>query len=127
MTVLSQLAPLPSYDAYTLRRSLRKLGISVNDHTELKLSNEKNRELTGYMSRFTLPLIREVHGENAMDIKQFEDLVHLFNDPAVKKALARLKKMAENSKSKSRKFPGSSRITAIFSSRWLTTIIVSTD
>jgi hypothetical protein len=98
MRVLVKLAPLPSYDVYTLRRSLRGLGIAVNDHAELKLSDEKNRELTGYMSKFTMPLIREVYGESAQDISRFEDLVLLFKDPDVKKALARLKQMAEKLK-----------------------------
>jgi hypothetical protein len=95
MAMLIKVAPLPSYDVYTLRRSLRELGIPVNNHAELKLTDEKNRQLTGYMSRFTLPLIREVYGESARDVQRFEDLVLLFKDPDVKKALARLKQMAE--------------------------------
>ena len=95
MSVLNKLAPLPSYDIYTLRRSLRGLGIAVNNHADLKLSDEKNRQLTGYMTRFTLPLIREVYGATAQDVQRFEDLVLLFKDPDVKKALARLKQMAQ--------------------------------
>ncbi|TAL01042.1 MAG: hypothetical protein EPO08_11675 [Rhodospirillaceae bacterium] len=95
MGILSKVAPLPSYDVYTLRRSLRELGVPVNNHADLKLTDDKNRQLTGYMTRFTLPLIREVYGETARDVQRFEDLVQLFKDPDVKKALARLKQMAE--------------------------------
>jgi hypothetical protein len=95
MQVLSKVAPLPSYDVYSLRRSLREIGIAVNSHTELKLTEEKNRQLTGYMTTFTMPLIREVYGDTAQDVQRFEDIVRLFKDPDVKKALARLKQMAE--------------------------------
>jgi hypothetical protein len=95
MQILSKVAPLPSYDVYSLRRSLRELGIAVNSHAELKLTDEKNRQLTGYMTTFTMPLIREVYGDSAKDVQRFEDIVHLFKDPDVKKALTRLKQMAE--------------------------------
>jgi hypothetical protein len=93
--ILRKLAELPSFDVYTLRRSLRALDVPVNNYGELKLTDEKNRQLTGYMQRFTLPLIREVYGESAQDVRRFEDLVLLFKDPDVKRALARLKQMAE--------------------------------
>ncbi len=93
--ILRKLSDLPSFDVYTLRRSLRALDVPVNNFAELRLTDEKNRQLTGYMQEFTLPLIREVYGADAKDVKRFEDLVLLFKDPDVKKALARLKQMAE--------------------------------
>jgi hypothetical protein len=77
---------------------LRDLGIPVNNYADLKLSEEKNKQLTGYMSKFTLPLIREIYGAEGKDITRFEDLVGLFKDPDVKRALARLKQMAEKLK-----------------------------
>jgi hypothetical protein len=95
MAIIHSLAPLPSYDVYSLRRTLRDCGIVVNNYDDLKLSPEKNRELTGYMSKFTLPLIRQVYGDDSKDISNFEDLVGMFKDPDLKKALAQLKKMAE--------------------------------
>jgi len=96
MQILHKLGPLPSYDVYSLRRSLRDHGIPVNNISELKLSEEKNRELTGYMSSFTLPLIRQIYGEDDnMKVGKFEDIVGLFKDPDVKKALSKLKMMAE--------------------------------
>jgi hypothetical protein len=96
--ILYSLGPLPSYDVYSLRRTLRDLGIPVNNYADLKLSEEKNKQLTGYMSKFTLPLIREIYGAEGKDITRFEDLVGLFKDPDVKRALARLKQMAEKLK-----------------------------
>jgi hypothetical protein len=93
--ILRKLADMSSFDVYTLRRSLRALEVPVNNFADLKLSDQKNKELTGYMQRFTMPLIREVYGAEAQDVQRFEDLVHLFKDPDIKKALARLRQMAD--------------------------------
>lgn len=95
LAILYTLAPLPSFDVYSLRRSLREHGIPVNNHNDLKLSEEKNKQLTGYMSRFTMPLIKEIYGDDAANLTRFEDIVGLFKDPDVKKALARLRQMAD--------------------------------
>ena len=95
LSILYTLAALPSFDVYSLRRSLREHGIVVNNYADLKLSEEKNKQLTGYMSRFTMPLIKEIYGDDSKGITRFEDIVMLFKDPDIKKALARLKQMAE--------------------------------
>ena len=95
LSILYTLAALPSFDVYSLRRSLREHGIVVNNYADLKLSEEKNKQLTGYMSRFTMPLIKEIYGDDSKGITRFEDIVMLCKDPDIKKALARLKQMAE--------------------------------
>jgi hypothetical protein len=95
MRMLRDLAYLPSYDVYSLRRNLRALGIAVNDHNALKLSEDMNRALAGYMARFTMPLLRAIYGEAGQEFTRFEDLVALFRDPDVKKALIKLKIMAD--------------------------------
>ena len=95
MKLLTQLAPLHSYDVYSLRKSLRKLGIPISEGSELQLSEEKNKELTTYMSTFTLPLIKQIYGDDEMEVSNFNDLIALFKDPDVKKALGKLKMMAE--------------------------------
>ncbi len=94
MELLRALAPLPSYDVYSLRILLRRIGISV-DQTELKLSAEKNAELAEYMTQFTRPLIIQIYGDDDMNIQSFEDVVGLFRDPDVKKAREKLKRMAD--------------------------------
>jgi len=95
MRVVSQLAPLHSFDVYSLRKSLRKLGIPIAEGSELQLTEEKNKELTAYMSNFTLPLIKQIYGDDDLEVSNFSDLIGLFKDPDVKKALAKLKLMAE--------------------------------
>jgi hypothetical protein len=93
--MLLKLAALPSYDVYSLRRSLRGLGISIKDNSALKLSDDMNHELAGYMARFTKPLLMSIYGDTGNSITRFDDLVGLFRDPDIKKALAKLKMISE--------------------------------
>ena len=95
LLMLRNLARLPSYDVYSLRILLREQGIDVNDVEALKLSENKMRELTSYMTTFTRPLIMQIYGDDDMNITDFEDIIALFRDPDVKKALEKLKVMAE--------------------------------
>ena len=94
LMVLRRLAPMPSYDVFSLRVLLRQSGIAVHQSQDLKLSPEKNLELAGYMKTFTGPLIQQIYGEDGADIKDFDDIVALFRDPDVKVARAKLKIMA---------------------------------
>lgn len=95
LQILSKIAPLPSFDVYSLRRSFRELGIALAPDSELQLSEQKNKELTAYMSKFTLPLIKQIYGNDDLEVSNFGDLVGLFKDPDVKKALGKLKTMSE--------------------------------
>ena len=92
--VLRKLALLPSFDVYSLRILLRHHGIAVNEAVHLKLSDAKNLELTGYMKRFTRPLIAHVYGGEAVGVDRFEQLVRLFRDPDGRQAIMRLKMLA---------------------------------
>jgi hypothetical protein len=98
LAVLHTLAMLPSYDVYSLRRSLRELGIFVNNCEDLKLSEQKSRELAGYMRRFTSPLLRHIYGDVGAGVARFEDLLMMFTDPDVNRARKRLDLMAEKLK-----------------------------
>lgn len=95
LATLRQLALLPTYDVFSLRILLRKLGISVRDNAALKLSPEKNAELADYMTKFTRPLILQVYGDSDLSIHNFDDIVHLFRDPDVRKAKEKLRVMAQ--------------------------------
>ena len=92
--LLNKLAPLPSYDVYSLRILLRDNGISVNDSNDLKLSEHKNRELTDYMRQFTRPLILQIYGSEDINIHDFGDVIALFREPDIQKAREKLKVMA---------------------------------
>jgi hypothetical protein len=95
MAVLTKLAKMESYDVFSLRILLREHGISVNQQDALKLSDEKNRQLTSYMTKFTHPLIMQIYGDDNLVINSFDDVVKLFRDPDLKKAKERLQKMSD--------------------------------
>ncbi len=85
---------LHSYDVYTLRIQLRKLGIDVENVEDLKLSKEKSVELMGCMKTFTMPLIQQIYGDTAADITDVGELVAMFASPDKAEALKNLKLMA---------------------------------
>lgn len=93
--VVRKLALLPSYDIYSLRISLRQQGISVSSSEALRLSPEKNAELTSYMGLFTRPLIHEIYGDENVNIQSFDDVIALFRDPDIQKAKQNLQRMAD--------------------------------
>ena len=95
LVMLRQLALLPSYDVYSLRINLRKHGIAIEDNDALKLSEAKNEQLTAYMTEFTRPLIVQIYGEGEVEVQTFEDVIKLFRDPDVVKAIGKIQVMSE--------------------------------
>jgi hypothetical protein len=93
--ILRKLSGLHSYDVFSLRIEVRRMGIPITDHSALQLSEEKNQELTHYMTQFTRPLITEIYGGDNVKIDRFEDVVKLFRDPDLKRARQRLQQMAD--------------------------------
>jgi len=95
LELIHRLATLNSYDVYTLRIELRRLEIRVNDVESLRLSEDKNRELTEYMRGFTRPLINQIYGDARPEFNNMSDLVGLFNSPDKDKVLMNIIRMAE--------------------------------
>ena len=93
--ILDKLGGLNSYDVYSLRILLRAHGIEIENHEDLRLSESKNQELTGYMKDFTNPLIVQIYGGDDGTIKEFGDVVGLFKNPDLEKARQKLKIMAD--------------------------------
>lgn len=91
--ILQKLSKIPSYDVYSLRILLRDNDIPVDDYDSLKLSDEKQTELNGYMRHFTHRLIHEIFGEDSA-IRDFDDVIAQFRSPDVKTAIENLKLMA---------------------------------
>ena len=93
LLTLRKLAPLQSFDVYSLRITLREVGVDVNGVDALRLSKRKNQELTVYMSQFTRPLIHTIYGDD-VSVQSIEDIITLFRQPDVSKALEKLRTMA---------------------------------
>jgi len=47
------------------------------------------------MTSFTRPLILQIYGDDDLDVQNFQDVVKLFRDPDVKKALEKIQKMSK--------------------------------
>ena len=93
--MLSELAKLHSYDVYSLRIQLRKLGVKVDDQEHLKLSAAKQAQLHRYMTAFTQRVILEVFGDNNGEVQNFNDVVDLFRHPDKRMALKKLRMMSD--------------------------------
>ncbi|HYC05853.1 MAG TPA: hypothetical protein VED40_21345 [Azospirillaceae bacterium] len=87
---LTKLAHINSFDVYTLRLELRRLGIAVNDHAALRLSDAKRGELTAYMRDFTQPLLQQVYGSEDRQIGDISDIMQLLAKPDRAEALRNL-------------------------------------
>lgn len=98
LAILRQVSRLQSYDIYSLRITLREQGIPVNNYDELRLSAEKEAELTRYMVMFTHPLTQLIYGDQVGNISSYADLLKLFRDPDVDRARRRLHEMADSLK-----------------------------
>lgn len=95
LAIIESLSVLPSYDVYSLRLELRDLGISIADNDQLKLSDEKARELAIYMSVFTRPLFSMVYDDGAAESKSYGDLLRLFHNPNNSVAIQNLRDLAD--------------------------------
>ncbi|NKB56611.1 MAG: hypothetical protein GKS00_09760 [Alphaproteobacteria bacterium] len=93
--MISALAELHSFDIYTLRNQLRRLGINVEQQSALKLSAKKRQELMRYMNEFTLPLLRQIYNTTESDFDNMAGLIKKYSAPDKKIALNNLKEMAD--------------------------------
>jgi hypothetical protein len=93
--IVKQLAGLHSYDVYSLRSSLKKLGIAALDPSALELSGQMKDSLAEYTTAFTRPLIEKIFGAGRIDIANGEGLQKIFRDPDVARVRENLKIMTE--------------------------------
>lgn len=95
LRLIRKLGEMPSFDVYSLRILFREQGIDVQEMDALRLSDSKREELTEYMKVFTQPLVREIYGQNDVDVSSFTDMVHLFQDPDMKMVRQKLMTMSQ--------------------------------
>lgn len=92
--LLQKLGRLNSYDPFSLRITLRDMGLLTDDLIQVNLSDEKQQELEKFMQSFTRPLIQQVFGDEETDIEKFEDIISVFKDPDAGKVRHNLGKLA---------------------------------
>ncbi|MBO44240.1 MAG: hypothetical protein CMM28_11010 [Rhodospirillaceae bacterium] len=103
--IIRKLSNINSYDVYTLRISLRQLGIEVNETEKLKLSESKNKELSKYMVEFTRPLMLQIYGDSDSNIESLDQIIGMFKSPDQAKALENLRRLASSLKIKIAEIP----------------------
>lgn len=98
--IIRALAALNSYDVYSLRNSLKKIGVEVEGDKKLDLSDEMKETLHHYMLAFTRPLVDRIFGADAEGRSSAsgpapEDISRLMNDPDVARVRENLRIMSE--------------------------------
>jgi hypothetical protein len=83
MALIEQVGELASFDVYTLRIELRRLGIEVDEHKRLRLSTQRQAKLVDYMTAFTRPLVQRVFGDREVEYGGMAEFLDLFRSPDV--------------------------------------------
>lgn len=90
--MIASLAALHSYDVFSLRTSLKKLGVKA-EAGSLNLTDDTKERLQQHAAEFTRPLLQSVYGSGEAD--PTEDLSKLFRHPDPAHVQARLKTMSQ--------------------------------
>jgi len=96
LDLIRTLGELPSFDVYSLRIELRRLGIPVDNFEHLRLSESKTNQVAAYMNVFTRPLVQSVYGSDKGEVQSLNDILKLFADPDVEAARRNLTKLAKS-------------------------------
>jgi hypothetical protein len=95
--VLRRLADLESFDVFSLRIELRRVGVDFTGTEALNLSPEKRAELAEYMASFTRPLIMKIYGQQ-QQADGADELIDLVRKPNREDAMRALKNLADTLK-----------------------------
>ena len=93
--VIAALCDLHSFDVYSLRIQLRKLGIQIEQSNMLQLSETKTKDLMRYMNVFTMPLLKQIYNTAETSVDNMDQLIQKFTCPDKHEALENLRLMAE--------------------------------
>jgi hypothetical protein len=95
LAILGPMEKLHSFDVYSLRIELRRLGIPIADQAGLQLSEGKAKELTSYMTEFTRPLLSQIYGGGESEIEDMDQLLSMFKSPDKGEAIKNLRMIAD--------------------------------
>ncbi len=95
LAILEHMEQLHSYDVYSLRIELRRLGIPIKNQDGLQLSERKAKDLTAYMTEFTRPLIQQIYGGSGADVGDMDQLLAMFKRPDKGDAIKNLRMIAD--------------------------------
>lgn len=93
--IIKSLAGLHSFDVYSLRTNLKKLGVEIKDADALELSDDMKEKLSIYSLEFTRPLVEKIFGKGRPDLNTKEGLQSILRDTDIMSVKENLKVMAE--------------------------------
>lgn len=94
LAIIKSLSGLHSFDVFSLRSNLKKLGVEVKD-TDLELSDDMKQDLSIYSMEFIKPLIEKIFGHGREEFHTSDGLSRIFRDPDMARAKENLKVMAQ--------------------------------
>ena len=95
LKLIKSLSTLPSYDVFTLRMELGRMGVGVSQASTLKLSDEQCRALAPYMRRYTTPLASAMFWDGVVETVGAHDLMAIVASPDPQKTRDNLKRFAQ--------------------------------
>ena len=96
LVILERVSSLESFDVYSLRLELRKLGIGFEDSSALRISEANLAEQTEYMRAFTQPLLKRVYGSDHSDeIEDVDQIIKMLASPSRNNAREKLQILAK--------------------------------
>jgi hypothetical protein len=93
--IVNSLAGLYSFDVYSLRANLKRLGVEMTDVDALELSDGMKEKLTAYGLGFVRPLVEKIFGQETTDLNNKDVLQNIFRDSDVARVRENLKIMSE--------------------------------
>jgi hypothetical protein len=93
--IVNSLAGLYSFDVYSLRANLKRLGVEMTDGDALELSDDMKEKLTVYSMGFVRPLIEKIFEQGTADLNNKDVLQNIFRDSDVARVRQNLKVMSE--------------------------------
>lgn len=96
--IIQQLSQLESFDIYSMRSSLQRIGLDLELPDEaLQLSDTMKKSLSRYSRAFTMPLLQKIFGVDSDALEQTGgDLNKLFQNPDKQLVKQNLLQLSEN-------------------------------
>lgn len=93
--LIRSLAGLNSFDVYSLRSSLQRLGVEVEDVEALDLSEDMKADLTAHSAEFVRPLVEKIFGAGREDLHSSDGLQLILRDPDMARVRENLRVMSQ--------------------------------
>src|SRR3990172_8262500 len=92
--IINSLAGLQSFDVYSLRANLKRLGVEMTDADALELSDDMKEKLAAHSLGFIRPLIEKIFGHGVADLNRHDVLQNIFRDPDIVRVKENLRVMS---------------------------------